>query len=91
MKAKTLDSRSKMSGMTDAGKFERVLCSSYSLRNGLDLHGKLQADALQHGLKGGKARIALAGQRSVQALAAQVGILSKLSHASGPGDVAEGQ
>ena len=38
---------------------------SYSLGQGLDLHGKLQPDALQHGIKGGKARIALSGQRSV--------------------------
>ena len=41
-----------------------------------DLHGKLQPDALQHGLKGGKARIAFAGQRSIQALTAQSGILN---------------
>ena len=62
--------------------------SDYWLGKGLDLHGKLQPDALQHGLKGGKARIALSGQRSVQALTAQLGILSELSHASGLCDVA---
>jgi len=58
------------------------------LGKGLDLHGELQADALQHGLKGGKARIALAGQRSVQAFTAQLCFLSELSHASGLCDVA---
>ena len=34
----------------------------YWLGKGLDFHSKLQPDALQYGLKGGKARIALAGQ-----------------------------
>ena len=34
---------------------------TYWLGKGLDLHGKLQPNALQYGLKSGKARIALAG------------------------------
>ena len=102
-KEKILDSRFNMSGVTgergsnwraemfDENRNCRITPSAnptYLLDKGPDIHGKLQPDAFQHGLKGGKARIAFAGQRSVQALTAQLRILSELSHASGLGNVA---